>query len=82
MPRSTIGKERGGPVGGVWVSFEGCFKLMVETLNYPIGDGMVGSCVNSSDAKEMCQLFPLVRLKLSASVRCEGGWDAKMRDPA
>ena len=54
----------------------------MEPLNYPIIDGMVGSCVNSPDAKETCQLFSQVRFKLSASVHCEGGWNVKTRDPA
>ena len=66
--------------GSSCLAHEACLELEMKPFDQPIGTRVVGSGPGMGDAEESHQVFPQTALKLSPSVRSEGGWDAKSCD--
>ena len=54
----------------------------MKAFNQTIGTGVVGGSSGTADAEELHEMVPKMGLELSSSVRSQGGWDTKTRDPA
>ena len=54
----------------------------VESLDNPIGDGVVCSCADSPRAKQGHQGIPQFGLRLPPPVCGDGRWDAESYDPS
>ena len=54
---------------------------MPSAVGEIVGTRVVSHGSSTGDAKEFHQVIPKMGLKLSSSVRSEGGWNAKSCDP-